>query len=67
MVDYVLQTSLIQHQDVTIIYLKGTEFTKRRIRVTEIKDDIVEAYCYLRHQQRKFKKDNILSAEKYIH
>lgn len=67
MVDYVLLTSLEKHQEVTIIYQKGNEFTERKIKVTGIKDNTIEAYCYLRHQRRVFKKDKILSAQLYTH
>jgi predicted DNA-binding transcriptional regulator YafY len=67
MVDYVLKTSLEKHQEVTIIYQKGKDFSERKIKVTGIKDDTVEAYCYLRHKPRVFKKDKILSAQLYTH
>lgn len=67
MLDYVLETSLEKHQVITILYQKGNEFTKRKIRVTGIKGNGIEAYCYLRHQVRHFKKDNILAAEIYTH
>lgn len=67
MVDYVLKTSLEIHQVITIVYKKGNEFTQRNVKVTNIADNSVEAYCYLRRQVRKFKKDNILSASLYSH
>lgn len=67
MIDYVLQTSLENHEEVTIIYQKGKDFTERKIKVTVIKPDVIEAYCYLRHQRRVFKKDNILSAQINTH
>lgn len=47
---------------ITIIYQQGEKFTERDIKVTGVKGDKVEAYCFLRHQHRIFKKDNILSA-----
>jgi predicted DNA-binding transcriptional regulator YafY len=67
MIDYVLKTSLERHQVATIIYQNGEDITKRDIRIIKIENDYVEAYCYLRHQIRKFKIDNILSASLYIH
>ena len=67
MFDHVLKASLEKHQVITIMYQKGNEFTKRKIKVTGINDNGIEAYCYLRHQVRHFKKDNILAAELYTH
>lgn len=62
MFDNVLKTSLATHKVITIMYQKGNEFTKRNIKVIKIKDNDIEAYCYLRRQVRHFKKDNILAA-----
>lgn len=62
MVDYVLRTSSEKHQVITIIYQGSDKITKRDIKVIDMKENTVEAYCYLRHQIRQFKKDNILSA-----
>lgn len=62
MIDHILKASLENNQVITIIYQKGSEITKRNIRVLKITDDAIEAYCYLRRQVRRFKKDNILSA-----
>jgi predicted DNA-binding transcriptional regulator YafY len=62
MVDYVLKHALEDHQVVTIMYLRGAEITERKIKISKIKENDIEAYCYLRHQIRHFKKDNILSA-----
>jgi predicted DNA-binding transcriptional regulator YafY len=50
---------------ITIIYLKGSEITKRDIKVLKITGDYVKAFCYLRNQTRIFRKDNILSASFY--
>jgi len=46
--------------------MKKTEITQRKIKVLKINDDDIEAYCYLRHSIRHFKKDNILAAQ-YTH
>lgn len=62
MVDYVLKHALEDHHAVTIMYIKGKEITERKIKVNRIVDSDVEAYCYLRHQVRHFKIENILSA-----
>lgn len=61
--EYVLNNSLKEHKTVTIIYLgKDNKITKRNIKVNKIRDDDIEAYCYLRHHIRHFKKENILGA-----
>lgn len=62
MFDYELKTSLIEHKIINIMYLKGEEITLRKIRVLKISDSDIEAYCYLRHGIRHFRKDNILAA-----
>jgi hypothetical protein len=62
MVEHILKASLDRDLIVTIMYLKGTDITMRNIRVLEIKDDKIKAYCYLRKDTRIFKKESILSA-----
>jgi predicted DNA-binding transcriptional regulator YafY len=62
MFDYVLKTSLSDKRAVTIVYQKGNEITQRKVRVTSIKENEIIAYCYLRHEYRHFKKNNILAA-----
>jgi predicted DNA-binding transcriptional regulator YafY len=62
MFDHVLKASLEDHRVVSIIYLKGIDITERKIKVLDISEDKVKAYCYLRKETRIFKKDNILSA-----
>lgn len=37
------------------------KFTQRIIKVLEIKQDYIRAYCYLRKGERHFKLSNILS------
>ena len=62
MVDNILKNSLQDHRVVTIMYQRGKEITQRNIRVMKLIDKDLEAYCYLRHQVRHFKKENILAA-----
>ena len=59
--DYMFKNSLQDHRIVTIIYQGGKEITQRDIRIMKLMDKDVEAYCYLRHHVRHFKKDNILA------
>ena len=63
MVDYVLENSFIEHKIITIMYqAKDNKISQREIKVMKVGDDSIEAYCYLRHQVRHFKKENILAA-----
>jgi coproporphyrinogen III oxidase-like Fe-S oxidoreductase len=62
MVEHILKASLDRDLIITIMYLKGTEITMRNIKVLEIKEDRIQAYCYLRKEKRVFKKESILSA-----
>jgi len=62
MFDYVLINSLKDHRIVTIMYQGRKEITQRDIRIMKVMDKDIEAYCYLRHQIRHFKKENILAA-----
>ena len=64
--EHVLKSSLDAHKIITIMYQKNTEITQRKVKVLKIKDEDIEAYCYLRKQIRHFKKDNILAAQ-YTH
>lgn len=51
-----------QEQIVTIIYLaKNGEITKRRIRITKINDDSVQAFCFLKRAKRTFLINNVLA------
>jgi predicted DNA-binding transcriptional regulator YafY len=63
MVDYFLRASRDRNIIINIIYSKGNEITQRNIRVIDIKDGNVKAFCYLRDQTRIFKIDSILSAD----
>ncbi len=62
MVDYILKLSLNQHKEIIIVYQTKDKITQRKIKVIKIENNIIEAYCYYRHQIRHFRKENILSA-----
>ncbi|MCM8709828.1 hypothetical protein M2651_02170 [Clostridium sp. SYSU_GA19001] len=62
MVNHILKASYERNLIITIMYQKGNDITMRNIRVLEIKEDRIMAYCYLRRENRVFKKENILSA-----
>lgn len=59
--EYMLKNSLLDHKIVTIMYQSRKEITQRDIRIMKLMDKEIEAYCYLRHQVRHFKKDSILA------
>ncbi|MGP4060454.1 hypothetical protein [Halobacillus sp. H74] len=45
-----------------IIYVDGKgNMTQRKIRVVEVRENQILAYCYCRNQVRLFSKDGILS------
>ena len=62
MVDYILHMSQERKCRITIIYEKENQITKRDIRVLEVSEESVKAFCYLRKQVRIFKRKHILSA-----
>lgn len=61
-VEHIIKASQERNLIITIMYLKGSEITMRNIRVLAIEEDKVKAYCYLRKENRVFKKESILSA-----
>lgn len=63
MIDHILKASLEQGTVITIIYEKDKIITKRNIKVLEIGDTCIKAYCYWRRQIRVFSLVNILAAE----
>lgn len=65
MIEHVLRASLERNCIITIMYEKGEEITLRNIKVLQIEADSIKAFCYLRKEQRRFKKENILSAAFY--
>jgi coproporphyrinogen III oxidase-like Fe-S oxidoreductase len=62
MIEHILKASLERDMIVTIMYQKGNEITRRNIKVLSIDNEHVKAYCYLRKENRVFRKKNILSA-----
>lgn len=59
--EYMLRNSLQDHKIVTIVCQRGKDITQRDIRIMKLMDEDIEAYCYLRHQVRHFKLENILA------
>lgn len=55
--------SIEQESQLEIIYMneKG-QISQRIIKVLEMNDTYIKAYCYLRRAKRIFKIDNLLSA-----
>ena len=62
MVKRVLKYSLDNHKAVSIIYIKGMEFTQRRVQVLKINGDYIKALDIDKGEIRTFKVENILSA-----
>lgn len=57
-----LMRSLERKEKIMIYYMdNANKLTQRIVRVVEIDDTNVLAYCYYRRQVRSFKIDNILS------
>lgn len=65
MIEHILRASLERGRIITIIYSGQSGMSERNIKVLEMHDDKVKAYCYLRKQVRYFKMENILSAAYY--
>lgn len=53
----------MEHRDKIMIYYMDSKgkISQRIIRVVQLDDEKILAYCYYRKQVRSFKKDNILS------
>jgi len=62
MIEHILKASLERDWIITIIYQGISGISERNIKVLEIKDNKIKAYCYLRKQVRYFAVNNILSA-----
>ena len=56
-----------RHELAEMIYMRadGT-LTKRRIRILTVSIDSFTAYCHLRHENRTFKIDRVLSVQRVI-
>lgn len=61
-IEHIIKTSQERSWIVKIIYSGSSGISERNIKVLEIQDNKIKAYCYLRKQVRYFKKDSILSA-----
>lgn len=57
-----LQMSLEEEKCIDMIYINQQgEFTQRIIKVLEIQEHYIKAFCFMRKGKRTFKKENILS------
>ncbi len=60
----ILKRAFHEQATLEIIYMsKGGMVTGRLIKVMEIKENTVIAYCFLRKKRRNFLIENILSAD----
>ncbi len=58
----VFSNSLENKEKIMIYYIDSkSQVTQRIIRVVEMQENSILAYCYYRKQVRKFKLENILS------
>lgn len=62
MIEHVLNASLQRSLPVTVIYQKGEDITQRNIKVLEIEENYIKAFCYMRNSIRVFRREQILSA-----
>ncbi|WIV11706.1 hypothetical protein [Proteiniborus sp. MB09-C3] len=62
MIDHVINYSLKNRKPIDIIYMKGMEITKRKIRVFNISGNLIKAVDIDKGVIRSFKRDSILSA-----
>ncbi|WP_042224797.1 hypothetical protein [Oceanobacillus manasiensis] len=63
----VFMRSMETKQKIVVFYMDGNQqITQRFIRVLKMDDTLVLAYCYYRKSVRTFKRENILSAGRWI-
>ena len=62
MIEHILNASLERNIIINIIYEHEGGVTQRDIKVFEMNEEYIKAYCYLRHEIRIFRRDSILSA-----
>lgn len=62
MIEHILKASLDRNRIVCIIYHSEKGISERNIKVLEIHDAHIKAYCYRSKGIRTFKLSNILSA-----
>ncbi|WP_010677950.1 hypothetical protein [Bacillus timonensis] len=59
----ILHRAMLQHTPIEIIYMSQNGIlTQRHIKVLEINEGTIKAFCLLRNKKRTFKIDSILSA-----
>lgn len=62
---YLFLKSMHDKEKIIIFYIDSTnQITQRTIRVLQLHDNHILAYCYYRKKVRMFKLENILSADK---
>lgn len=62
MIDHIIKTSRDRGWIISIMYQKGSEITFRNIKVVAVDGENIKPFCYLREEQRVFKRGNILAA-----
>lgn len=67
MIDHVINYSLDNRKPIDIIYMKGMEITRRKIRVLKIEKNLIKAIDMEKGVIRSFKRDSILSAMNTVH
>ncbi|WP_352420787.1 hypothetical protein [Proteiniborus sp.] len=67
MIEKVINYSLKNRRPIDIIYMKGMEITRRRIKVYKIEKDLIKAIDIDKGVIRSFKKEFILSAANTSH
>ncbi|WP_449538727.1 hypothetical protein [Ferdinandcohnia sp. Marseille-Q9671] len=59
----ILNRALLQHTAIEIIYMSQNGIlTQRCIKILEVNEETIKAYCLLRGKKRTFKINSILSA-----
>lgn len=59
----ILKRAMLEQSTIEIIYISNSGIlTQRLIRIIEVKENTIKAYCMLRNKKRTFKLENILSA-----
>lgn len=66
MVEYIINHAIECNEKIKIIYRTDREITVRMLKPFKTINGFLEAYCFKRKALRKFKIENILSAELVI-
>lgn len=57
-----LNRALTEKQKLEMIYIDSEgNMSQRVVRIVDVRNDSILAYCYFRKEVRSFKRDNILS------